>query len=84
MPFIDESSFLKVDAYRVESCAVDGIPIVDTSVALPNTIYGFAWTGHGFAIALGFTKYLTEWIVGGEKPQALGVFSAKRFYQACH
>ena len=84
LPFIDESSFLKVDASRVESCAVDGIPILDASVALPNTIYGFAWTGHGFAIALGFTKYLTEWIVGGERPQALDVFSAKRFRQASH
>jgi len=79
LPFIDESSFLKVDASRVESCAVDGIPIVDTPAALHNTIYGFAWTGHGFAIALGFTKYLTDWIVGGEKPQALKVFSGKRF-----
>lgn len=79
LPFIDESSFLKVDASRVESCAVDGIPIVDTPAALHNTIYGFAWTGHGFAIALGFTKYLTDWIVGGEKPQALEVFSGKRF-----
>ena len=79
LPFIDESSFLKVDASRVESCAVDGIPIVDTPAALHNTIYGFAWTGHGFAIALGFSKYLTDWIVGGEKPQALKVFSGKRF-----
>ncbi|BCG72981.1 FAD-binding oxidoreductase [Mesorhizobium sp. 113-1-2] len=79
LPFIDESSFLKVDASRVESCAVDGIPIVDTPAALHNTIYGFAWTGHGFAIALGFTKYLTDWIVGGEKPRALEVFSGKRF-----
>lgn len=79
LPFIDESAFLKVDASRAESCAIDGIPIVDTPAALHNTIYGFAWTGHGFAIALGFTKYLTDWIVGGEKPQALEVFSAKRF-----
>jgi sarcosine oxidase subunit beta len=46
---------------------------------LHNTIYGFAWTGHGFAIALGVTKYLTDWIVSGEKPQALEVFSGKRF-----
>jgi hypothetical protein len=56
LPFIGESTFLKVDASRVESCAVDGIPIVDTPAALHNTIYGFAWTGHGFAIALGFTN----------------------------
>ncbi|WP_095199929.1 NAD(P)/FAD-dependent oxidoreductase [Mesorhizobium carmichaelinearum] len=83
LPFIDESSFLKVDASRVESCAIDGIPIVDTPAALHNTIYGFAWTGHGFAIALGFAKYLTEWIVSGEKPQALEIFSGKRF-QAPH
>ncbi len=79
LPFIDESAFLKVDASRVESCAVDGIPIVDAPAALHNTIYGFAWTGHGFAIALGFTKYLTDWIVSGEKPRALEVFSGKRF-----
>ncbi|TIS45794.1 hypothetical protein [Mesorhizobium sp.] len=80
LPFIDESSFLKVDASRVETCAVDGIPIVDTPAALHNTIHGFAWTGHGFAIALGFAKYLAEWIVSGERPQALDVYSGKRFH----
>lgn len=79
LPFIDESAFLKVDASRVESCAVDGIPIIDRSAALHNTIYGFAWSGHGFAIALGVTKYLADWIISGEKPQALEVFTGKRF-----
>ncbi|MBZ9725888.1 FAD-binding oxidoreductase [Mesorhizobium sp. CO1-1-11] len=80
LPFIDESSFLKVDASRVETCAVDGIPIVDTPAALKNTIYGFAWTGHGFAIALGLAKYLAEWILSGDKPDALEIFCRKRFH----
>lgn len=80
LPFIDESSFLKVDASRVETCAVDGIPIVDTPATLNNTIYGFAWTGHGFAIALGLARYLAEWILSGDKPDALEVFCRKRFH----
>ncbi|TIW28046.1 MAG: FAD-binding oxidoreductase [Mesorhizobium sp.] len=80
LPFIDESSFLNVDASRVETCAVDGIPIVDTPAALHNTLYGFAWTGHGFAIALGFARYFADWILGGEKPHALEAFSGKRFH----
>jgi glycine/D-amino acid oxidase-like deaminating enzyme len=80
LPFIDESSFLKVDASRVETCAVDGIPIVDTPAALNNTIYGFAWTGHGFAIALGLARSLAEWILSGNKPDALEVFCRRRFH----
>jgi glycine/D-amino acid oxidase-like deaminating enzyme len=80
LPFIDESSFLKVDASRVETCSVDGIPIVDTPAVLKNTIYGFGWTGHGFAIAMGLARYLAEWILSGDKPDALDVFCRNRFH----
>ncbi|OBQ75021.1 hypothetical protein EB233_18095 [Mesorhizobium erdmanii] len=48
-----------------------------TMSRLKVAIYGF--TSQGFAIALDFTKYLTDWIVRDEKPQALEVISGKRF-----
>jgi sarcosine oxidase subunit beta len=81
MPFIDRSSFVKVDASRVETVAVDHIPIIDRPTGLANTIYGYAWSGHGFAIALGFTKYMVDWALSGEKPSELEPFSVKRFVE---
>lgn len=81
LPFLDRSEFLKVDASRVESVALDHIPIIGQAEALANTLYGYAWSGHGFAIALGFTKYLTDWLLSGEKPAALEPFSPGRFHE---
>ncbi|HEX2134949.1 MAG TPA: FAD-binding oxidoreductase [Microvirga sp.] len=81
LPFIDHSSFLKADASRVESVAVDHIPLIGQPEALANTLYGYAWSGHGFAISLGFTKLLTDWILSGTKPEALEPFSPARFHE---
>jgi sarcosine oxidase, subunit beta len=80
-PFIDSSSFLKVDASRVETVAVDTIPLIGQSEALSNLLYGYAWSGHGFAISLGFTKLFTDWILSGAKPEALEPFSPARFHE---
>lgn len=79
LPFLEGSSFIKVDASRTDTVALDGIPIIGKPAALSNTLYGFAWSGHGFAISLGFTHYFKEWIVSGEKPAALAPFAASRF-----
>ncbi len=81
LPFIDNSSFLQADASRVESVAVDNIPLIGQSEALANTLYGYAWSGHGFAISLGVTKLFTDWILSGAKPEALEPFSPARFHQ---
>jgi len=80
MPFIDSSSFLKADASRVETVTADLIPLIGQVEALPNVIYGYGWSGHGFAISLGFTKLLTDWIISGVKPEALEPFSPLRFH----
>ena len=80
-PFIDSSSFLKADASRVETVAADVIPLIGQTEALSNTLYGYAWSGHGFAISLGFTKLFTDWILTGTKPEALEPFSPARFHQ---
>lgn len=79
MPFLDRSSFVKVDASRTDTVAVDTIPIIDRPANLANTIYGYAWSGHGYAIALGFAKYMVDWALGGEKPAELAPFSVRRF-----
>jgi len=81
LPFIDNSSFLSVDASRVEAVAVDQIPLIGRAEALPNLTYGYGWSGHGFAISLGFTKLFADWIESGEKPEALEPFSPLRFHK---
>lgn len=81
LPFIDNSSLLSVDASRVEAVAVDQIPLIGRAEALPNLIYGYGWSGHGFAISLGFTRLFSEWIATGEKPEALEPFSPLRFHK---
>lgn len=81
LPFIDNSSFLSVDASRVEAVAVDQIPLIGRAEALPNLTYGYGWSGHGFAISLGFTKLFADWIQSGEKPEALEPFSPLRFHK---
>jgi sarcosine oxidase subunit beta len=81
MPFIDNSSLLSVDASRVETVAADQIPLIGQAEALPNLIYGYGWSGHGFAISLGFTRLFSEWIATGEKPEALEPFSPLRFHK---
>ncbi len=78
-PFLDRSAFLKVDGSRTDTCAVDHIPIIGRPAAIGNLLYGFAWSGHGFAISLGFTKYLTDWITSREEPAELAPFSPRRF-----
>ncbi|WP_406858442.1 FAD-binding oxidoreductase [Alsobacter sp. KACC 23698] len=80
-PFIDHSTFMKADASRIETVAADQIPLIGQTEALANTLYGYAWSGHGFAISLGFTKLMTDWIVSGSKPEALEAFSPTRFHK---
>jgi sarcosine oxidase, subunit beta len=79
MPFLERSSYIRSDATRTDMVTVDGIPIVGKPNAFENTIYGFGWSGHGYAISLGFTKYLTAWILHGSKPNELEPFSPLRF-----
>ena len=78
-PFLDRSEFVQVDATRVDTNALDDIPIIDQPRHLPNLYYGYAWSGHGFAISLGFTKLFADWAETGEKPAELEPFSPNRF-----
>lgn len=79
VPALNDSSYGKVDASRFDTVAVDVIPIVDRPKALANTIFGFGWSGHGFAISLGFTRHFTDWLETGEKPAVLDPFRVSRF-----
>ncbi|MGO4671044.1 NAD(P)/FAD-dependent oxidoreductase [Bosea sp. 2RAB26] len=81
LPFIDNSTFLKADASRVDTVAVDHIPLIGQAEGLANTIYGYGWSGHGFAISLGFTKLFAEWLISGVKPEVLEPFSPVRFHK---
>lgn len=79
LPFLDRSAFDRVDASRVDTMALDRIPIIGRPDSVANMLYGYAWSGHGWAISLGFTRYLTEWLVTGEQPPALAPFAPTRF-----
>ena len=79
LPFLDRSEFLKVDATRVETVALDAIPVIGQPEAAENIYFGYAWSGHGFAISLGFTKLFADWIETGRKPRELEPFSPARF-----
>jgi glycine/D-amino acid oxidase-like deaminating enzyme len=78
-PFLDRSEYVKVDGSRAESCSIDQIPVIGKIEAAGNLIFGFAWSGHGFAISLGFVAYLADWIVSGDEPPELADFSPRRF-----
>lgn len=65
----------------METVCVDGIPVVDKPQALENTLYGYGWSGHGFAISLGITKFMSDWLIQGERPAALAPFTSARFTQ---
>jgi sarcosine oxidase subunit beta len=80
-PFLDRSAFLNVDGSRMDTCAIDQVPIIGRPAAIGNLLYGFAWSGHGFAISLGFAKYLKDWIISGEEPPELASFSPRRFWR---
>jgi glycine/D-amino acid oxidase-like deaminating enzyme len=79
LPFLDRSEFLKVDATRVETVALDAIPVIGQPEAAENIYFGYAWSGHGFAISLGFTKLFADWVESGRKPSELEPFSPTRF-----
>jgi sarcosine oxidase, subunit beta len=79
LPFLDRSEFLKVDATRVETVALDAIPMIGQPEAAENVYFGYAWSGHGFAISLGFTKLFADWVESGRKPIELEPFSPTRF-----
>jgi glycine/D-amino acid oxidase-like deaminating enzyme len=79
LPFLDRSEFLKVDATRVETVALDAIPVIGQPEAAENVYFGYAWSGHGFAISLGFTKLFADWLESGRKPVELEPFSPTRF-----
>lgn len=81
-PFLDRSAFKTVDATRTETVCIDHAPIIGRPAGFPNVLYGYAWCGHGFAISLGFSKLVTDWIVTGDAPADLEPFSPRRFQRA--
>jgi len=78
-PFLERSEFLKVDHSRVETCALDGIPLIGRPAAVDNLTYGLGWSGHGFAISLGMSRLIADWVITGNRPPLLAPFSPARF-----
>lgn len=78
-PALDGVGVADVTATHLESCCIDGIPIVDRVPGVENAITALGWTGHGFAIAPAVSERLAEWAVTGERPPLLAPFSLDRF-----
>ncbi len=66
-------------ADRLESQAVDAIPIIDKLPGSNNVIVATGWSGHGWAIAPAVTQLLADWAFTGERPDLLCVFGYDRF-----
>ena len=78
-PFLERSEFLKVDSSRIETCAIDGVPLIGRPAAVDNLTYGLGWSGHGFAISLGMSRLIIDWILQGKQSPLLAPFSPARF-----
>ncbi|GAB3561666.1 NAD(P)/FAD-dependent oxidoreductase [Spelaeicoccus albus] len=78
-PFLSDAVFDKVNHERRDTVCVDGIPIIDQPTGIVNTYFGVGWSGHGFAISLGFTELIASWLKTGDKPNMLSPFSIARF-----
>jgi sarcosine oxidase subunit beta len=81
-PFLERSEFLKADSSRIETSAIDGIPIIGRPVAVDNLTYALGSSGHGFAISLGISLLIANWIMHGTASPLLAPFSPARFHPA--
>jgi sarcosine oxidase subunit beta len=79
LPALRSGSVVGLDATRFESVSLDARPVVDTIPGLENALMGTGWTGHGFAVSLGTTELLAEWVMQGRRPALLAPYSADRF-----
>jgi sarcosine oxidase subunit beta len=66
-------------ADRLESQAVDEIPIIDKLPGATNLLVATGWSGHGWAIAPAVTRLLADWALTGERPDLLRPFGYDRF-----
>jgi len=66
-------------ADRLETQAVDGIPIIGRLPGTSNVLVGTGWCGHGWAIAPAVCQLLAEWALTGQQPGLLRPFAYRRF-----
>ncbi len=66
---------------RLESTAIDGIPIIDLVPGTTNAFFGTGWSGHGWAISPAVNQLLASWVVDGTAPDLLRPFAYTRFLQ---
>jgi sarcosine oxidase subunit beta len=79
IPALADPVDFDLDATRVESTSIDGMPVIDRLPGIHNALVGAGWTGHGFAISVEITRLLAQWIQSGDRPAALARFTIERF-----
>jgi sarcosine oxidase subunit beta len=62
-------------ADRAESVGPELVPIIDFVPGVDNAMFAGGWTGHGWAIAPAVCEYMTDWVLGGERPALLAPFA---------
>ncbi len=77
-PQLEGAALVKTDATRLESSAVDDIPIIDHVPGANEVLFATGWSGHGFAIAPAVAKLLTSWVTSGDRPTQLAPFGLHR------
>ncbi len=78
-PFLEEAEFQQLDASRTDTFTTDGTAIVSRPEAVENVVFGYGWSGHGFAISLGFAELIAEWVATGVRAAELEPFDHRRF-----
>ncbi len=80
LPELAAYDVAEVSAERLETCTLDGVPIIDRVDGHEGVIYASGWCGHGWAIAPAVAPLLASWALdGGDIPGALAPFSYARF-----
>ena len=80
LPALAAHEITEVSTERLETCSLDGVPIIDRVEGHEDVIYACGWCGHGWAIAPSVAPLLAAWALdGGKMPDLLAPFSNARF-----
>jgi sarcosine oxidase subunit beta len=78
-PALAEVAVVETHAERVESSALDDIPILDRVPGAENAFFATGWSGHGWAIAPAVARLLSDWVLTAIRPELLDPFGLERF-----
>ena len=63
----------------IEAFMPDGLPVIDTSNALPNAYHAFGFSAHGFQLSPVIGKIMSQLILDGQTEFSIESFNIERF-----